>query len=146
MEMLFVILISKLLLATADDSTPETQFPSIKTLSTSDTNSFSIAQPSLDLDPTNLAQNAPMIMSLPELSSNLEETDFAKNFKMDFSITQPKLDLTPSFEIDFQHAGKERESKLTDEKSESEPETRNKRDGMIDKKFILSFFLNTKTP
>jgi len=56
--------------------------------------------PSLDLDPTSLSVNAPMIMSLPELQSNLDEPDFAKNFRMDFSITQPRLDLEPSFSTD----------------------------------------------
>ena len=76
------------------------EFPSIKTLAKSDANDFSIPQPSLDLDPTSLSENAPMIMSLPDdLQSNLEETDFAKNFPMDFSITQPQLDLVPSFTI-----------------------------------------------
>ena len=74
-------------------------FPSIKTLAKSDASDFSIPQPSLDLDPTSLSENAPMIMSLPDLQSNLEETDFAKNFPMDFSITQPQLDLVPSFTI-----------------------------------------------
>ena len=75
-------------------------FPSIKTLAKSDANDFSIPQPSLDLDPTSLSENAPMIMSLPDdIQSNLEETDFAKNFPMDFSITQPQLDLVPSFTI-----------------------------------------------
>ena len=75
-------------------------FPSIKTIAKSDANDFSIPQPSLDLDPTSLSENAPMIMSLPDgLQSNLEETDFSKNFPMDFSITQPQLDLVPSFTI-----------------------------------------------
>lgn len=84
----------------SDDGVTKSNFPSINTLAKSDTNSFSIPQPSLDLDPTSLSVNAPMIMSLPELQSNLDEPDFAKNFKMDFSITQPKLDLEPSFSTD----------------------------------------------
>ena len=77
----------------------ELDFPSIQTLARSQADSFAIPQPSLDLDPTSLAASAPMIMGLPELQSNLEETEFAKNFPMDFSITQPKLDLVPSFAI-----------------------------------------------
>ena len=81
-------------------SEPKSVFPSINTLAKSDSHSFSIPQPSLDLDPTSLSVNAPMIMSLPELQSNLDEPDFAKNFRMDFSITQPKLDLEPSFSTD----------------------------------------------
>ena len=43
-----------------------------------------------------------MIMALPELQPNLEETDFAKNFPMDFSISTPELDLTPSFPVDVE--------------------------------------------
>ena len=77
----------------------ELDFPSIQTLARSQADTFAIPQPSLDLEPTSLAATAPMIMGLPELQSNLQETEFAKNFPMDFSITQPKLDLVPSFAI-----------------------------------------------
>ena len=48
-----------------------------------------------------------MIMALPDLQSNLEETDFSKNFPMDFSITQPQLDLVPSFTIHDEDSKKE---------------------------------------
>ena len=77
----------------------ELDFPSIQTLARSQADTFAIPQPSLDLEPTSLAATAPMITGLPELQSNLQETEFAKNFPMDFSITQPKLDLVPSFAI-----------------------------------------------
>ena len=103
-------------------------FPSIKTLAKSDASDFSIPQPSLDLDPTSLSENAPMIMSLPDLQSNLEETDFAKNFPMDFSITQPQLDLVPSFTI-HDEEGKdvletpEEETKEKDSQKDEEEKT-----------------------
>ena len=83
-------------------------FPSIRTLAKSDASDFSsIPQPSLDLDPTSLLENSPMIMALPDLQSNLEETDFSKNFPMDFTITQPQLDLVPSFTIHDEDSKKE---------------------------------------
>ena len=43
-----------------------------------------------------------MIMALPDLQPNLEETDFAKNFPKDFSINTPELKLTPSFPVDVE--------------------------------------------
>ena len=73
-------------------------FPSISSL-VSDDESFSIPQPSLDLVPTDLAENSPMSFSIPSLQLKLDETDFAKNSPMSFSITQPPLDLKPSFTI-----------------------------------------------
>jgi len=78
------------------------EFPSINILAKSDSHNFSIPQPSLDLSPTSLSESAPMIMALPDLQPNLEETDFAKNFPMDFSIDTPELDLTPSFPVDVE--------------------------------------------
>jgi len=71
-------------------------FPSISSISRND-GSFSIPQPSLDLAPTDLAENSPMSFSIPSLELQLDETDFAKNAPMSFSITQPELDLKPSF-------------------------------------------------
>ena len=71
-------------------------FPSISSISRDD-GSFSIPQPSLDLAPTDLAENSPMSFSIPSLQLQLEETDFAKNAPMSFNITQPEFDLQPSF-------------------------------------------------
>ena len=99
----------------------ELDFPSIQTLARSQADSFAIPQPSLDLDPTSLAASAPMIMGLPELQSNLEETEFAKNFPMDFSITQPKLDLVPSFAI-IDEKGEDIVKESTKEEDEKEEE------------------------
>ena len=70
-----------------------------------------------------------MIMSLPDLSPNLEETDFAKNFPMDFSISTPELDLAPSFPVDVEEEvdaavlkdGKEK--KIVDENVYEDKET-----------------------
>ena len=116
-------LLTTLALVAGDTSSGD--FPSIKTLAKSDASDFSIPQPSLDLDPTSLSENAPMIMSLPDLQSNLDETDFAKNFPMDFSITQPQLDLVPSFTI-HDEEGKdvlETSEEETKELSSSQKET-----------------------
>jgi len=97
-------------------------FPSIRTLAKSDASDFSsIPQPSLDLDPTSLLENSPMIMALPNLQSNLEETDFSKNFPMDFTITQPQLDLVPSFTIHDEDSKKETDtSALNNKRSKRE--------------------------
>merc|ERR1719350_2646315 len=63
-----------------------------------------------------------MIMSLPDgLQSNLEETDFAKNFPMDFSITQPQLDLVPSFTIHDEEGKDVLETKEEETKEEHPP-------------------------
>ena len=99
----------------------ELDFPSIQTLARSQADIFAIPQPSLDLEPTSLAATAPMIMGLPELQSNLQETEFAKNFPMDFSITQPKLDLVPSFAI-IDEKGEDIVKALTKEEDEEEEE------------------------
>merc|ERR1719278_220375 len=78
----------------------EDQFPSIHSLAGSESPGFSVPQPPLDLEPTSLSVNAPMPMSLPsDISQNIAETDFAKNSPMGFNITQPRLDLVPSFTI-----------------------------------------------
>jgi len=71
-------------------------FPSISSISSSD-GPFSIPQPSLDLTPTDLAENSPMSFSIPSLELNLGETDFARNSPMSFSITKPDFDLEPTF-------------------------------------------------
>ena len=112
-------LLTTLTLVTADSNSGD--FPSIKTLAKSDASDFSIPQPSLDLDPTSLSENAPMIMSLPDLQSNLEETDFAKNFPMDFSITQPQLDLVPSFTIHDEEGKDVLETKEEETKEDHPP-------------------------
>ena len=90
------ILTSTLLVLVRADSD---QFHSIQSLAKSEVDTFALPQPQLDLSPTSLALNAPMIMSLPELEQNLAETEFAKNSPMSFNITQPTLDLVPSFTI-----------------------------------------------
>jgi len=134
-----VILVNGIISTNCDDQSEQT-FPNIKSQAQSDLEkqTFSIPQPSLDLDPTSLSESAPMIMSLPELQSNLEETDFARNFKMDFQITQPKLDLKPSFETDFESVGsdsynKDSVSKSTEEnqKAEEKPDRRKRESSQI---------------
>ena len=72
-----VILVSGILTIKCDGQS-EPKFPNIKSQAQTDVDTFSIPQPSLDLDPTSLSESAPMIMSLPELQSNLEETEFAR--------------------------------------------------------------------
>jgi len=97
---LFCLLMLKIAAADSENGSEnvssETSFPSISSISSSD-GSFSIPQPSLDLAPTNLAENSPMSFSIPSLELNLEETDFAKNAPMIMSITQPDFDLDPTF-------------------------------------------------
>ena len=122
----------------------ELDFPSIQTLARSQADAFAIPQPSLDLEPTSLAATAPMITGLPELQANLQETEFAKNFPMDFSITQPKLDLVPSFAIidekgeDIVKASTKEEDEVDDEEDTSavievveEEHKKSKREGHI---------------
>ena len=146
-------LLTTLTLVASDD------FPSIKTLAKSDASDFSIPQPSLDLDPTSLSENAPMIMSLPDdLQSNLEETDFAKNFPMDFSITQPQLDLVPSFTIHDEegkdvletpkeetketYSPKDEEDKTSDVIPAVKQVKRSKREGNLNETLFLILLLN----
>jgi len=101
--LVFLLLCSKLRAETEKDveSSKEDSdtFPSISSISRDD-GSFSIPQPSLDLAPTDLAENSPMSFSIPSLQLQLEETDFAKNAPMSFNITQPEFDLQPSFAFD----------------------------------------------
>ena len=138
--------VNTLMIVSAEDSSEVVKeatdnFPSINVLAKSDSNDFSIPQPSLDLSPTSLSENAPMIMSLPDLQQNLEETDFSKNFPMDFSISTPELDLKPSFPVDIEaqvDAAVDKDSYSSDEeeeeteekyKTEDKKEARHKRDG-----------------
>ena len=142
--------VNTLMIVSAEDSSEVVKeatdnFPSINVLAKSDSNDFSIPQPSLDLSPTSLSENAPMIMSLPDLQQNLEETDFSKNFPMDFSISTPELDLKPSFPVDIEaqvdaavdkdgYSSDEEEDEEVEEteekyKTEDKKEARHKRDG-----------------
>ena len=104
----------------------EDQFPSIQSLAGSDSPGFSVPHPPLDLEPTSLSLSAPMIMSLPSnISQNIAETDFAKNSPMGFNITQPKLDLVPSFTIsggDGEEYKEDTEDVEDDTEEKSEPE------------------------
>ena len=105
----------------------EDQFPSIQSLAGSESPGFSVPQPPLDLEPTSLSVNAPMPMSLPsDISQNIAETDFAKNSPMGFNITQPRLDLVPSFTItggDGEEYRREDTEEVEDDtKEKSEPE------------------------
>jgi len=112
-------------------------FPSISSISRND-GSFSIPQPSLDLAPTDLAENSPMSFSIPSLELQLDETDFAKNAPMSFSITQPELDLKPSFAFEGLDQAPEqddvaiKEKKLELEKEEvnNKNTTRKRRQGL----------------
>merc|ERR1712048_782330 len=68
-----------------------------------------------------------MPMSLPNnISQNIDETDFAKNSPMGFNITQPRLDLVPSFTItggdgdEYRREDTEDVEDDTKEKSEAE--------------------------
>jgi len=98
--LLFLLLSSATRAETEKDVEPNKEdtdtFPSISSISRND-GSFSIPQPSLDLAPTDLAENSPMSFSIPSLQLQLDETDFAKNAPMTFNITQPEFDLQPSF-------------------------------------------------
>lgn len=79
-----------------ENTSSYSSFPSISSISSSD-GSFSIPQPSLDLAPTDLAENSPMSFSIPSLELNLEEPDFSRTAPMSFSITKPAFDLEQSF-------------------------------------------------
>jgi len=94
-------------------------FPSISSISSSD-GFFSIPQPSLDLAPTDLAENSPMSFSIPSLELNLDETDFAKNAPMSFNITQPEFDLQPSFTFKDLEEAPEPETNVDEVESSSD--------------------------
>ena len=77
----------------------EDQFPSIQSLAKSESPEFSVPRPPLDL----------------------AETELAKNSPMSFEITQPKLELVPSFTISGFDGEEYRDREATEEKSEPEP-------------------------
>ena len=74
----------------------EDKFPSIQSLAKSESPGFSVPRPPLDL----------------------AETELAKNSPMSFEITQPKLELVPSFTI----SGFDGEEYRDREEEKSEPE------------------------
>jgi len=113
-------------LPNAENTSSYSKFPSISSISSSD-GSFSIPQPSLDLAPTNLAENSPMSFSIPSLELNLDEPDFSRTAPMSFSITQPAFDLDQSFTFgQYSEEAPEPEEEVetsSDAKVPSEPQT-----------------------
>jgi len=70
-------------------------FPSLKSLL--DTDTFLLKTPQGDLSPTDLASNAPMNFSLPQIVYNLTETELSRTSPSEYTINHPVFDLNPSF-------------------------------------------------